>query len=604
MIAAAVFWFGSPAASAPRSDAPIQAPVEGFATSQACRECHPREFATWGASYHRTMTQVASPDSVLGNFDDVELATMGSTFKLHRDGERFSVELPAVEVTGGTTGRREIALCTGSHHMQVYWYPVGASRVLGQLPFVFLKEARRWIPRNAAFLRPPDRAPTDERGRWNQTCIKCHTTGARPAIEDDAHMNSRVAEFGIACEACHGAAAAHVAAKRAGQGTEQPRALPPEIDVVNPSELSHDKSSEVCGQCHSVSEFASDDVRKQWQSEGFHFRPGGDLREERSIVQARGENLLGRNMDFLRIVASAFWRDGMVRVAGREYNGLLESACFQRGEMSCLSCHTLHKAADDSRPMAEWADGQLGVGMRSNAACTQCHEAYSQDDAVAAHTHHAATSSGSSCYNCHMPYTSYGLLKATRSHQISNPSAVASVTTGRPNACNQCHLDKTLDWTAGKLSEWYGAARPPLSAEQRRLAASVLWTLEGDAGQRALMAWSLGWQPAQQASGADWLALLLAQLMNDPYDAVRYMADRSLRTIAGYRELDFDFLAPPAERDAATKKLLDLWEAGNVQQAAPRIGKQILLNADGSVQREELERLLRARDNRAVTLVE
>ena len=34
-----------------------------------------------------------------------------------------------------------------------------------------------------------------------------------------------------------------------------------------------------------------------------------------------------------------FWSDGMVRVTGREYNGLLDTACIQKGKMSCLSCH-------------------------------------------------------------------------------------------------------------------------------------------------------------------------------------------------------------------------------------------------------------------------
>ena len=37
-----------------------------------------------------------------------------------------------------------------------------------------------------------------------------------------------------------------------------------------------------------------------------------------------------------------FWPDGMVRVTGREYNGLLDTACYQRGKMSCLSCHSMH----------------------------------------------------------------------------------------------------------------------------------------------------------------------------------------------------------------------------------------------------------------------
>ncbi len=97
---------------------------------------------------------------------------------------------------------------------------------------------------------------------------------------------------------------------------------------------------------------------------------------------------------------------------------------------------------------------QLAKGMASNAACLQCHSSFEKRPEQ--HTHHLAGSSGSLCYNCHMPYTSYGLLKALRSHQISNPTVKASLQTGRPNACNLCHLDKSLRWTAQNLFAWYG----------------------------------------------------------------------------------------------------------------------------------------------------
>ena len=114
---------------------------------------------------------------------------------------------------------------------------------------------------------------------------------------------------------------------------------------------------------------------------------------------------------------------------------------------------------------------------------------------LTAHTKHRAESTGSRCYNCHMPYTSYGLLRALRSHRISSPSVAASVETGRPNACNQCHLDKTLAWTADRLAEWYNISVPPLEDDDRTLPASMIWLLRGDAGQRALMAWTLAAPP-------------------------------------------------------------------------------------------------------------
>lgn len=203
-----------------------------------------------------------------------------------------------------------------------------------------------------------------------------------------------------------------------------------------------------------------------------------------------------------------------------------------------------------------------------------------------------------------MPYSTYGLLKAIRSHHLSIPSVAASVETGRPNACNQCHLDKTLDWTAQRLSAWHGQELPALSEDQRGITASVLWTLQGDAAQRALMAWTFGWRPAQQVSGTNWMAPFLAELINDPYDAVRYMAYKSLRTIEPYTNFQYDYLSQPPEREEAQQRLLDLWDDPVRRQPAPRIGHSLLLDVNGKIRRETYTRLLRDRDRRPVTLIE
>jgi hypothetical protein len=549
------------------------------------------------------MSQEAGSDAIAGSFDTVLLSYQDFKCRLRRGDGRYWADLSAD--ADASEASKEIVLCTGSHHMQAYWYATGQDGVLAQLPFVYLREAGRWIPRNAAFLRPPERRPTSEVGRWNQTCIKCHTTGARPGIVDATHMDAKVSELGIACEACHGPGQAHVVAHRTARDIGANAGRDPiEGDIVNPASLSSRQASEVCAQCHSVSQFATDAARDHWQVSGFKFRPGGDLAEEREVISGRNEQLRAHNVEFLRLVAAAFWSDGMVRVAGREFNGLLETPCFQRGSMSCMSCHTMHKADDDPRALADWADDQLNVNMRTNQACTQCHSEFAKSTALVAHTHHEVTSAGSECYNCHMPHTSYGLLKATRSHQLTSPNVASSIIAGRPNACNQCHLDKTLDWTARRLADWYGASAPPLTAAQRDYAASVLWALEGDAGVRALAAWNFGWTTAVQISDGDWFVPVLAELMNDPYDAVRYMAQRSLRSLPAYQDFEFDFLATPEERRQAIDLLLAKWADRTSKQPAPRIGQALLLDASGGVRREEFTRMLQRRDNRPITLVE
>jgi len=169
---------------------------------------------------------------------------------------------------------------------------------------------------------------------------------------------------------------------------------------------------------------------------------------------------------------------------------------------------------------------------------------------VTQHTKHVASSSGSRCYNCHMPYTSYGLLTAMRSHRIDVPNVQATVETGRPNACTSCHLDRSLGWAAEQLQARYGIPAPELTEDQRRVESSLLLAMTGDAGQRALVAWAAGWPDAVAASPHAPLPALLGQLMEDPYDAVRFIAERSLRSLRGVntRDLVYDFVAPPNAR--------------------------------------------------------
>jgi hypothetical protein len=195
-----------------------------------------------------------------------------------------------------------------------------------------------------------------------------------------------------------------------------------------------------------------------------------------------------------------------------------------------------------------------------------------------------------------MPYTSYGLMRALRSHLVDVPTVTASVQTGRPNACNGCHLDRTLAWTAEHLRSWWGIETEALSDDDRSVAASVRWLLEGDAGQRALVAWAYGWAPARGASDSDWQAPHLAVLLEDPYTAVRYIAGRSLRSLPGFEDFEADFLAPPSQRTGDAARARATWNPG---RAAPAV----LVGPGGLDEAEQTGRLGR-RDDRPVDLKE
>ncbi len=606
------------------ADRPVEVTADGYVSSDTCRACHPSEYESWHGSYHRTMTQVATPDTVSADFDGVQVdAVHGSPMQLERREDELWAEFDDPGWEGPDAERprirRRVVMMTGSHHQNVYWYATGHDRGLNILPGAYLLAEDKWVPRSALVLHPPGQSLAMLDGHWNAVCIVCHTTLGRTAFDTpyrsapflEQAVDTTVAEFGIACESCHGPAEAHVEANRsplrryashlAGDG---------DPTIVQPGNLDPVRSSQVCGQCHSVWEYYDPDDERQASREGLPYRPGDELRDTRFIVQPAADrtsaeirSLVAADPDFVR---GSFWPDGTIRVSGREYNGLLDSPCFRDAQtpertLSCFSCHAMHKTADDPRTVAEWADThQVSASMDGDEACLQCHEPLRADPA--AHTRHAPESAGSRCYNCHMPYTSYGLLKAIRSHTVGSPSAAETVQLGRPNACNLCHLDKTLAWTAERLDAWYDMPVPPMRNGDRTVATGLRWMLAGDAGLRALTAWSMGWGPAQEASGTTWMVPHLGEALGDPYDAVRFIAARSLRSLPGYANLDYDFTGPRQARVDTAVRVLREWRASPA--ARLRREPELLVDPRGELRVDAMRRLFDARDRRPLFLRE
>ncbi len=605
--------------------------VPGYAGSTSCQSCHPGEHASWRASFHRTMTQRATPSALIdpSAFDARVLHGVDGDSRVERRGAELWVQLvdpvwklenlegpldPSAPPIDAPRVWRRVLLTTGSHNMQVYWVAAETPRKLHSFPYAYLLDEPdrdfdaaldrqaslddagprgRWVPNESTLLRPPLEGGVYT---WNHVCIKCHSVAPQPGLahEGRGRVDTRVAELGIACESCHGPGEAHVARHRGPVRRYRAHLEPAEGDaLVNPARLDHERSAEVCGQCHGITRALDDDA---WSDAGSPYLPGQPLADAMRPVrhpvietQPWMDEELAATPDFF---AQRFWPDGMVRVGGREYNGLLESPCYQRGELSCLSCHSLH----DSSPR-----DQLARGMEGDAACLQCHNEYADESRQRAHTHHPAGSSGAACYSCHQPHTTYGLLKAMRSHQISSPSIEESTLYGRPNACNLCHLDRTLAWSMEHLEAWYEIEPVALDDDQRALAGAVLWALKGDAGQRALLAWHMGWREALAVSGDDWQAPILARLLNDPYAAVRTIAARSLTRLPGFGGHGHDAVGDPDARAAAPGEIERRWrERGDAKgRDAPA-----LLLPGGELDLATIGRLVRERDNRPVTLAE
>ncbi len=624
--ACSMLWLAGFTAMRPRPDplagkipaalAPAEDLQERFVGSASCRSCHPGEHASWRGSYHSSMTQPATPATVLGDFTVGELSDRGRITRFWQKDDTFWVETadPLWDFLSRNPKARsripdqpprltaQVVMLTGSHHLQTYWIrrPAGEDTwwrpddgAYQQLPWVWLVEEGRWIPTQDSFVTPATHKVLPGL-QWNTSCNQCHSVGTRPHLAND-RFDTRTADLGIACEACHGPGAAHVAANRSPlrrylQHLDGEAADP---TIVNPARLPKDRSTMVCGQCHS---FHKELDMTRWREEGVLYRAGDDIAETKGVFTYTTEPTHPRLLEHLKVehdaLAGRFWKDGTIRVAGREYTGLLESACHTEGEMTCLSCHAMHDYVSASDQLNDRDD---------DASCVRCHPAIAAQGT--AHHHHPADSSGASCVNCHMPHTTWGLFTAMHSHRIDSPSATVSASTGRPNACNQCHVDQTLGWAADRLADWYDHPVPDLDADQRTLSATVLWLVRGDAAQRVLAAWTLGWPTAHEASGTGWQAPLLARALVDPYAVIRKTAAASLRTLPGFDDFEFDFVPFPQQQLGKLREAEERWRVGR-DAWLDRRDTRVLLDEDGEQLADLLDELGRQRDDTPVRIIE
>lgn len=528
---------------APPPPSPIAVGREGFAGSRACRSCHPSEYDSWHASYHRSMTQSATlsavPSSTLQAGGRLHADVAGRRLELFGRGPELWASVPDPSVTSGLPpGAYErafaaealrdvqVQLVTGSHHHQAFWVKAARAGELRALPLVYSIDEHRLLPRREAFLNPPD-AP-EPNVRWNSNCVQCHAVAGAPGHDEhsDAFQTSS-AELGIACEACHGPGAEHVAQMQNPLTRYRARASESSpASIVEPRKLASERASEVCGRCHS---YFFPKRETEWWRDGFasSYQPGQELARAQLLLSP--EILAGPDAPELGVGAeSLFYADGTIRVGGREHNGLVRSPCYEQGQgerrLSCLSCHSLHRGAPDD---------QLDPEKLGNRACTQCHA--EQAASVSAHTRHAPASTGSVCYNCHMPHTSYALLGAIRSHRVDSPAFDAR-TRDKPNACNLCHLEQSEGWAARQTAAWFGA-KPRFTLERAaELAteappAGAVFALSGDAAVRAVTAAALGRHESSN-DAPELRAQLLDELARDDYAAVRHIAERSRRGVA------------------------------------------------------------------------
>ena len=478
------------------------APDASYAGAAVCAKCHGAIHQEWVSSRHGKLMRLATPASVLGDFTASQVMIGGSPYVFHRAGASYSI---TESVLTGKPWEHAVEFTLGDRRFQHYLSTLPDGRIL-VIPATWDIEHMKWTL--DVEIGNPEESPGGQ--VWNKSCYGCHVSHEQKNF-DLEHLRYRTAwtDLGAGCESCHGPGAAHAANPKAA--------------IVNPARLDAARATMVCAQCHSFRDIYSD---------GF----------------TAGESYYDRFMPVLeyRLPASqdpAFWADGRPRWFANEAVALWQSQCFLKGGATCGSCHTGSHDPDIER------NSQLRPD--NNALCAKCHASLTAN--VAAHSHHAAKSAGSSCIGCHMPPAEVSLKTQMRDHTMSIPAPENSLGHSVPNACNFCHRDKDAGWAKSQMDEWYGnKGRQKAIARADAFAAARKGDSGAIPGLLAILADPSG-GPWIRANAAGYLSIF----PNDPaaFDAVlhafsdsdplvRATAAGAIRPRAAERETVAPLLAP------------------------------------------------------------
>jgi len=517
---------------------------ENYIESDKCVSCHPAHHASWARTFHRTMTQPAKPEAIKGDFERQNTYEyIGVKARMERRGDTYSMSLLFPD---GSSRIYTIDRTVGSRRIQQYLTRQAGGYI--RLPLAYDIVNQRWMSLNGSFFHPDGDNYFQHQTQWDSNCVFCHNVKAQPNLDfTTREFDAEVSELGIACGACHGSAASHAELASSPLARTIWRISDAgEKSIINPARLDTDRSLMVCGHCHGQRVPQPIDRIQEIMTRGDPFNAGDDLRQFYQPVWR--ETKIG---DFS--FANRFWADGSPRLTAYEYQGILRSRCFTAGEagsrINCLSCHSMHEG--DPR-------GQIKAENRTDKPCLECHKEYEPLAALTAHTKHAADSAGSRCYNCHMPRVVYGVMSVHPTHEITVPDPVLTVTKSMPNACNQCHLDRSVNWAIQSVkSLWPERFASIQSSEDRQfdVAEGPRSLFAGDALMRALAAEAMGGGGPVNLDPA-WARGWPVEAFTDNYPIVRFFAANGLA--AQYPQLPKpDYLGTPAARAAS----IDRWRA-------------------------------------------
>ena len=406
-----------------------------FVGKESCIECHKVQYELWIGSDHDLAMDHASDSTVLGDFNNAELVAQGHTHKFYKKEDKFFV------FTDGADGKMqefEVKYTFGYHPLQQYLVEFPGGR-LQTLPLTWDTVSKSWYHMADAVYANEDINHmnwlhwTNQAQNWNGMCADCHSTDLKKNynLETDSYQTTW-SEIDVSCEACHGPASEHI------KWANLPEmARPQNINtglVVQTSNIDNRRYVDLCARCHTRRS-ALRDYDFDWSDLLDHMIP--ELTRE-----------------------PLYFPDGQILEEDYVFGSFTQSRMYMEG-VKCNNCHDVHSGKRH---------------MEGNALCLQCH----RGDVYDTYNHHfhkyegesnmvvvdefgkrQEVGSGAQCINCHMPGRYYMGMDYRRDHSFRVPRPDLSDELGTPNACTQCHADRSNQWAAGYMKKWYGESIRP-----------------------------------------------------------------------------------------------------------------------------------------------
>jgi tetratricopeptide (TPR) repeat protein len=429
------WWYGIPEGTQPT-----------YVGRNKCIACHTTQFHAWANSHHDLAMDLATPQTVLGDFNDAELEHFGVTSRMFRRDGRYMIH---TEGPDGQLADFEIKYVFGVDPLQQYMVEFdrpadAAAHEIGRVQVLRVSwdtRAKKWF-----YLSPPDVAerlrPDDDlhwtgvAQRWNNMCADCHSTNLQKNY-DPARLDyhTTFTEIDVSCEACHGPGSLHVQLAESRSLFWDRRlgyALAPLKSTEGNTQI------ETCAKCHA---------RRRTVHPGF--RPGHEF------CDYYAPELLSEH---------TYHADGQILDEVYEYGSYTQSKMYHK-KVRCTDCHDPHTTK---------------VKFNDNRLCTSCHQHPAAKYDSPAHVRHKEGSAGGLCVSCHMPSTTYMEVDPRRDHGMRVPRPDLSVDLGTPNACTGCHLDraKLPDEKRNSLKDyaaWLAAARQGDGEVKSQLASVDKW---------------------------------------------------------------------------------------------------------------------------------